>query len=82
MTWWMQPGWTETRCGHCGAKIWPEGDPDWGLCFSCFNNDLDRRERIREQQREYDEKMQAEADAYYARMWGDECAAWFEEERK
>ena len=42
MTWWLQPGWTETRCA-CGAKIWPEGDPDWGACYSCFSADLDAR---------------------------------------
>ena len=34
--WWMQPGWRQTRC-HCGTKIWPEGDPDWGECLSCFS---------------------------------------------
>lgn len=37
--WWLQPGWTETRCS-CGAKIWPEGDPDWGACFQCFSAQL------------------------------------------
>ncbi len=35
--WWLQPGWTETLCGNCGAKIWPEGDPDHGLCYQCWN---------------------------------------------
>lgn len=78
MTWWMREGWTETRCAHCGAKIWPDGDPDWGLCYSCFNHSLDQREREREEQREHDRQMEAEADAYYARMWGDECAPWFD----
>lgn len=34
--WWLQPGWAETRCIKCGAKIWPEGDPDHGVCFTCF----------------------------------------------
>jgi len=35
--WWLQPGWTDGRCGHCGKQIWPEGDPDWGLCVGCFD---------------------------------------------
>lgn len=30
--WWLQPGWTETPCARCGQTIYPEGDPDWGLC--------------------------------------------------
>lgn len=37
--WWLQPGWTSTTCARCGAKIWPEGDPDWGLCVSCFEEE-------------------------------------------
>lgn len=32
---WLQPGWTSTRCS-CGKKIWPEGDPDWGMCYECM----------------------------------------------
>lgn len=35
--WWLQPGWRETRCACCGAKIWPEGDPDMGICFACYS---------------------------------------------
>lgn len=38
--WWLQPGWKDTRCAQCGARIWPEGDPDWGLCAGCFEADL------------------------------------------
>lgn len=34
--WWLQEGWTKTRCSVCGATIWPEGDPDWGMCYECF----------------------------------------------
>ncbi len=34
--WWLQPGWTETLCARCGNKIWPEGDPDHGLCYPCW----------------------------------------------
>jgi len=41
--WWLQEGWTEARCGRCGAKIWPEGDPDWGLCLECMNYEYDSR---------------------------------------
>lgn len=41
--WWLQPGWTDARC-HCGEKIWPEGDPDWGECYECFSETLRRRE--------------------------------------
>ena len=33
--WWLQPGWTQAICS-CGTKIWPEGDPDWGMCYSCM----------------------------------------------
>jgi hypothetical protein len=39
--WWMQPGWKETRCASCGEKIWPDGDPDWGLCLECFDAQRD-----------------------------------------
>lgn len=41
--WWLQPGWTDTTCASCGAKIWPEGDPDWGKCFRCFTDELEAR---------------------------------------
>lgn len=36
--WWLQPGWTAARCAQCGEKIWPEGDPDWGVCSRCFQD--------------------------------------------
>jgi len=41
--WWMEPGWEETCCSYCGAKIWPMGDPDWGLCCSCYGQQLQQR---------------------------------------
>lgn len=41
--WWLQPGWTETSCANCGAKIWPQGDPDWGLCEPCFTAQLQQQ---------------------------------------
>jgi NMD protein affecting ribosome stability and mRNA decay len=34
---WLEPGWTNTTCPSCGKKIWPEGDPDWGMCYECFS---------------------------------------------
>lgn len=35
---WLQPGWTKTRCS-CGANIWDSGgDPDWGQCYECFTH--------------------------------------------
>lgn len=39
--WWLQPGWTSTRCASCGAMIWPGGDPDWGYCFECFSRRIE-----------------------------------------
>lgn len=53
--WWLEPGWTETCCANCGAKIWPEGDPDQGVCFSCFQqawHEQDQQERVEEQAKE------------------------------
>lgn len=37
--WWLQQGWTSACCAQCGAKIWPEGDPDWGLCWPCKSDE-------------------------------------------
>lgn len=34
--WWLESGWTEARCARCGRKIWPEGDPDHGVCYDCY----------------------------------------------
>ena len=45
MTWWLQPGWTETRCS-CGSKIWPEGDPDWGSCYPCFSAQIEQDREV------------------------------------
>lgn len=33
--WWLEPGWKQTTCAQCGGTIWPQGDPDWGLCYGC-----------------------------------------------
>jgi len=40
--WWLEPGWDQQCCAQCGARIWPEGDPDWGLCLQCFDEQLAR----------------------------------------
>lgn len=53
--WWLQPGWTKARCA-CGATIWPEGDPDWGACFTCFSAQME------------DPRMRDEEERYYAEM--------------
>lgn len=42
--WWLQPGWTQTRCADCGKKIWPEGDQDHGVCYECLNARYDERD--------------------------------------
>lgn len=56
--WWMQPGWTDALCGQCGQKIWPEGDPDHGVCYSCFMaNELAHEQQ---QQQESDERRRLE----------------------
>lgn len=59
--WWLQPGWTETACAKCGAKIWPEGDPDWGLCWAC------KQQQVAEEQG-YTEACEAEE----AQPWREE----------
>lgn len=70
MTWWLQPGWRETKCA-CGATIWPEGDPDWGACFTCFSDQL--------REREGDRTFEAAEDKYWAaKEWASHCAPWFE----
>lgn len=57
--WWMQRGWIESKCS-CGATIWPEGDPDWGACFSCFSAQLDERRQYEEEmRRQYESEMRA-----------------------
>lgn len=43
--WWLQQGWTETKCAACGDKIWPAGDPDWGLCEPCFTAELEAKQQ-------------------------------------
>lgn len=54
--WWLQPGWTDACCARCGQRIYPEGDPDWGMCFQCFSEDMDRQ---REEEARYYVEMEA-----------------------
>ncbi len=67
--WWLRPGWTDARCS-CGAKIWPEGDPDWGSCCACFDAGLQQQD---------DEQPQDEAE-YWADIERKEAAALAEAE--
>ena len=33
---WLEPGWKDATCPHCGVNIWASGgDPDWGECYEC-----------------------------------------------
>ena len=43
---WLEKGWKDKCCARCGKKIYPEGDPDWGLCYDCFSDDVNRRWQI------------------------------------
>lgn len=54
--WWLQPGWRDATCPRCGDNIYPAGDPDWGRCIRCFEEDL------------HWERM---AERYYAEMEAD-----------
>lgn len=52
--WWLEKGWTQTCCARCGKKIWPEGDPDWGLCYDCFNEKINAE---KDEHRYYEEAI-------------------------
>lgn len=62
--WWLQPGWSDARCGNCGGHIQRSGgDPDWGLCWPCMQNRVNRSEQDRydaKAEQEYYEQMQQE----------------------
>jgi len=62
--WWLQPGWTDAQCGNCGSTIYPEGDPDWGLCWPCMQHATEQAEHDRQQQESYDNEMR-EMEAHY-----------------
>lgn len=55
--WWLEPGWKQQCCANCGRKIWPEGDPDWGLCFDCFTAQLNEQEAA---EKAYNEQAERE----------------------
>lgn len=61
--WWLEPGWTKARCG-CGATIWPEGDPDWGVCYGCMCAQQEQQQSDREQ-----EHYAALEHAYWQELW-------------
>ncbi len=71
--WWLQPGWTQTRCS-CGATIWPEGDPDWGACYSCFSQQQGEQQCADEEARYYAELEQQSANSV-AQNYADTAAA-------
>lgn len=61
--WWLQPGWDQACCACCGNRIAPEGDPDWGLCFPCMEQEQNRQheqEQMAAEQRAYEEQYYRE----------------------
>lgn len=56
--WWLQPGWAETRCSCCGSTIYPEGDPDWGLCWPCMSAQTEENERMRAEEERHHLEME------------------------
>ena len=64
--WWLQPGWADARCGTCGEKIAPEGDPDWGLCWPCMQHSTELAEQERAEQERYENEMR-EMEEHYRR---------------
>lgn len=45
--WWLQNEWKKTLCANCGVNIWDEGgDPDHGVCYECFNINLNQKNKI------------------------------------
>ncbi|HXF55663.1 MAG TPA: hypothetical protein VNK52_16235 [Hyphomicrobiaceae bacterium] len=60
--WWLHPGWTEALCSHCGQKVWPDGDPDWGLCWRCFYAQQKAQEEAR---LEYERMVMEQMDQSY-----------------
>ena len=61
--WWLQEGWTEIPCAQCGSAIWPEGDPDWGLCFTCFGAHLHEQRESERHDAEMNAQWEREQDA-------------------
>lgn len=71
--WWLQPGWTDTCCMSCGAKIWPDGDPDWGYCYECFS-DRQQRESHSVSRCDICKKAEAVADTCGYAVCSQECS--------
>lgn len=43
--WWLQADWKKAIC-FCGVNIWDSGgDPDSGLCLSCFTQRQEDKRR-------------------------------------
>ena len=74
--WWLQPGWKDTTCMSCGSQIWPEGDPDWGLCLPCMTDDLERHniglQRHEQCEREHEAQLEREYEDYCNSMFAEE----------
>ena len=60
--WWLEPGWGAACCAQCGANIKSTGgDPDWGFCWPCMQESVERRA----QEQESESHRRAQEDAYY-----------------
>lgn len=69
--WWLEPGWKQTCCAHCGTNIWDSGgDPDHGLCFRCWNADFEAQQAKQE-----DERLEDKIEALIAEFGDDPAAA-------
>lgn len=55
---WLEPSWTKATCASCGSTIYPEGDPDWGLCWPCMQHETERKMWEEEQRRLENEEME------------------------
>lgn len=55
--WWLKPEWKEATCSQCGSQIWPDGDPDWGVCWPCKRREQEYAEDMRHF---YEQEAQAE----------------------
>lgn len=53
---WLQPGWTSALCCSCGCNIWNAGgDPDHGLCPSCWDQSYQQEHQQPEPEHELPE---------------------------
>lgn len=71
---WMHPSWKKACCQTCGVNIWDAGgDPDWGHCYGCYNDQIEYEQQL---DRDYNEYMDREYQRYcekerkaYLRNW-------------